>query len=914
MSFLYRIAAVLAVLAPLIVTQVNAQAPERRFALVIGNSEYKAGRLPTAANDAGLIAETLRTAGFDVAGARDLDQDTLRRSIREFLDKVSAAGPQAVSFIYLAGYGLQFEGENYIVPIDATIRRDEDIPIEAIRISDFTRPLAATPGAVKLFVVDAARQHPFTPEGAPLASGLALVEPDPSMLIAFNAAPGSIASIENGPYGAFAQALAEMIGTGGLGLDDVFARVRLRVNEMTNGIAVPWYASKITLPFLFTERTPDAPPPPQVAASAELQSQPIREFRGDQEAYVAALERDTLGGYEEFIGAFPDSAMAPRVRALIAVRREAVTWRRTVSINTQEAYWSYLQRYPQGAHVADAERRLARLAAAYDPPPSFVPTAFADVEPPPPDEVVYLSQPVVVFDGPGFLPPPPLPAFFCPPPPPEFVVLAPPPPPIGAFFLPAPVVPLIGGPRPWVRPPAFVLTPPRPPIQQITINNTTIINQRVGGGGAALVSASLPSTVVTRVNSGVLKAPPPAAPPPPPIRAAALPGATTLGKTVTLPPRQTSVPGAQSPGLAPGNTRPTTGPNTATTTPGGGQSPGLAPGNTRPTTGPNTATTTPGRQPPGVLAPGNTRPTTGPNTTTTTPGGQPPGVLAPGNTRPTTGPNTATTTPGGQPPGVLAPGNTRPTTGPNTATTTPGGQPPGVLAPGNTRPTTGPNTATTTPGGQPPGVLAPGNTRPTTGPNTATTTPGGQPPGVLAPGNKRPATPPAATNTPPVLGPGDRRLPGPSTATTTPGPSGPGPGATPPAQAVPQINRPAGPPPRTPQVVNRPPPAADHAAPPSPPAGHVNSPPPPPVTHTAPPPPQVTRPAPPPPPQVARPAPPPPPAVTRPAPPPPAARIAPPQPPPPVARAAPPPAVARPAPPPAAAKKCVVQNGKQVCN
>src|SRR5712671_6199111 len=647
MPFLYRIAALLAVLAPLFAAPVNAQAPERRFALVIGNSEYKAGRLPTAANDAGLIAEALRTAGFDVVGARDLDQDTLRRSIREFLDKVSAAGPHAVSFIYLAGYGLQFEGENYIVPIDASIRRDEDIPIEAIRISDFMRPLAGTPGAVKLFVVDAARQHPFTPAGAPLASGLALVEPDPGMLIAFNAAPGSIASIESGPYGAFAQALAEMIGTGGLGLDDVFARVRLRVNERTNGIAVPWYASKIAQPFLFVERTPDAPPPPQVTASAELQSQPIREFRGDQEAYVAALQRDTLGGYEEFIAAFPDSPLAGRVRALIAVRREAITWRRTLSISTQEAYWSYLQRYPQGAHVADAERRLARLAAAYDPPPSFVPMAFADVGPPPPDEVVYLSQPVVVFDGPGFFPPPPVPVFFCPPPPPEFVVLAPPPPPIGAFFLPVPVViAFISGPRPWVRPPAFVLAPPRAPIQQITINNTTIINQRLGGG-AAPVSAALPNAVVTRVNSGALKAPPPAPPPPAPIQTAALPGATTLGKPTTLAPR---VPSGQPQGL-------------------------ISPGNTRPTTVPNTATTTPGGPPQGLISPGNTRPTTGPNTATTSPGGQPQGLIPPGNNRPTTVPNTATTTPCGPPQGLISPGNTRPTTGPNTATTTPGGQP-----------------------------------------------------------------------------------------------------------------------------------------------------------------------------------------------------------------------------------------------
>jgi hypothetical protein len=329
------------------------------------------------------------------------------------------------------------------------------------------------------------------------------------MLVAFNTAPGSVAPIENGPYGAFAQALAEMIGTGGLGLDDVFARLRLRVNETTGGVAVPWYASKIAQPFLLTEATPDAPPPPQqVASTLALQSQPIQQFRDDQEAYMAALERDTIAGYEEFIAAFPNSPHVRRFRALIAVRREAIMWRRVLSINTREAYWSYLERYPQGAHAADCERRLTRLAAEWDPPQGFVPMAFADVAPPPPDEVVYLTQPEIVFNDPVFVAPPPVPVFFCPPRPREFVALvrAPPPPPVGAFFLPAPTVTFFSGPRPWVRPPVFVAPPPRPVIQQITINNTTIINQRPGG--AAPMSPALPGTVVARINTGALRAPP----------------------------------------------------------------------------------------------------------------------------------------------------------------------------------------------------------------------------------------------------------------------------------------------------------------------------------------------------------------------------------------------------------------------
>jgi Caspase domain len=67
---------------------------ERRIALVIGNANYQAGALPTPANDAGLIAQTPQAAGFDVTGARDLDQDTLRRTFREFLDKASSGGPE----------------------------------------------------------------------------------------------------------------------------------------------------------------------------------------------------------------------------------------------------------------------------------------------------------------------------------------------------------------------------------------------------------------------------------------------------------------------------------------------------------------------------------------------------------------------------------------------------------------------------------------------------------------------------------------------------------------------------------------------------------------------------------------------------------------------------------------------------
>jgi uncharacterized caspase-like protein len=490
----------------------QAQEQEKRLALVIGNGTYVAGALQTAANDAGLVAQTLQAAGFDVAGARDLDGETLRRSFREFVQKVQAAGPNTVVFVYLAGYGVQLSGENYFIPVDAKIARDIDVPVESLRLSDYMRQLSALPVKANIIVLDAARANPFAKEGPPLAGGLALVEPEAKMLVAFNAAPGTIAPESQPPYGAYAQALAEMIRAGGLPLPDLFERVRLRVSETTKGAQIPWNAQKIDTPFVFFERQPDAPPA-QVDASAR--DKPIRDFDA-KDAYAAALERDTLQGYEDFLQAFPNDPLAKRVRAIVAARREAITWGRTYRTDTPDAYWSYLHRYPRGPHAADARRRLTILSAALEPPPSFAQIDY-DIPPPPPDELMYVDdRPVLYFDDPvfAFAPPPPPPVFFLPPPPPDFIVLPPPPPPVALFVLPVPLfVPI----PVYVRPPIYVAPPPNN-IVFANIHNRTVINEVInnpnptpaqlgalgtkfsGGGARPAIAPSLPPAAAQRAN------------------------------------------------------------------------------------------------------------------------------------------------------------------------------------------------------------------------------------------------------------------------------------------------------------------------------------------------------------------------------------------------------------------------------
>ncbi len=405
----------------------RAQTNAPRLALVIGNAQYNEKPLATAANDAGLIADTLRQAGFDVTGAADLDQDSIRLAFKDFLTKLEEAGPQAIAFVYMSGYGLQYNGENYFIPVDAFLQHAADIPVEAIRVSDFTQALAAARLQARIVVLDAARDNIFPTNGGALATGLALPDVDAGSLFAFNAAPGTVAPEERGTYGVYAQALAEMLRYGGVPIDEVFARTRLRVNELTHGGFVPWHVSRLTSPLvLLAPPGSDGVLPPETEAYTDLQGEPIHDFTDPTEAYAAAVELDTLAGYQEFLAAFPSDPLCARVQALLAHRREALTWNRAHRTHTPNAYWSYMRRYPDGPHTADAGRLLAGSSAPRDPPARFEPYDFQGLAPPEEEERAVLDHPDFTPGGPNYAPVPATPARFLPPLAPQFRRLPPP--------------------------------------------------------------------------------------------------------------------------------------------------------------------------------------------------------------------------------------------------------------------------------------------------------------------------------------------------------------------------------------------------------------------------------------------------------------------------------------------------------
>jgi len=208
---------------------------------VIGNSAYRnAQALPTAHGDAAVVAETMRAAGYEVIELRDLHLDDIGPAMRDFLDKVAAAGPQGVAFVYFSGYAAQSQGQNYLVPVDAQIGRDSDVPLQALRLSDLIQEMMSLPAAARLVVLDGARDHGFgrgTAQAVP--RGLAVMDVPEGMLIASSAAPGALAVDGDASYSIYTGALVTAMRQPGLDMEQIFKAARLQVNQATGAARRP---------------------------------------------------------------------------------------------------------------------------------------------------------------------------------------------------------------------------------------------------------------------------------------------------------------------------------------------------------------------------------------------------------------------------------------------------------------------------------------------------------------------------------------------------------------------------------------------------------------------------------------------------------------------------------------------------
>ena len=130
---------------------------QQRVALVIGNSDYKrAPLLSNPVNDASAIAALLQGAGFQVELLRDAGINDTRRALREFIDRTRDAD---VAVLYFAGHGIEVDGENYLIPVDAVLERDIDVDDETISLDRLLRVVEPAK-QLRLVILDACRTTP----------------------------------------------------------------------------------------------------------------------------------------------------------------------------------------------------------------------------------------------------------------------------------------------------------------------------------------------------------------------------------------------------------------------------------------------------------------------------------------------------------------------------------------------------------------------------------------------------------------------------------------------------------------------------------------------------------------------------------------------------------------------------------
>ncbi len=236
-------------------------AKDRKLALVIGNGNYRNGPLKNPVGDAKVVADSLRTLGFDVVLRTDAGLADMLEAMQKFSNRAADA---AVRLVFFAGHGLQSRGKNYLLPVDADIKGEDDVAGRSADVGELIDRLSRVQHGINIVILDACRNNPFsggeivTADGRRLkfrglaSKGLAAIDAPAGTMVAFSTSPGGVAldnaKEENSLY---TRHLIENMKTPGLPVELLFKQVRISVARDTQRMQVPWESSSLTGEFCF---------------------------------------------------------------------------------------------------------------------------------------------------------------------------------------------------------------------------------------------------------------------------------------------------------------------------------------------------------------------------------------------------------------------------------------------------------------------------------------------------------------------------------------------------------------------------------------------------------------------------------------------------------------------------------------
>ena len=219
-----------------------------RYALVIGNSAYQTVPLQNPVNDAEDMTATLKEMGFTVILKKNADQRTMEDTIRHFGKQLRGGG---VGLFYFAGHGMQVDGRNYLIPIDARIESESDVKYEAIDAGRVLGKMEDAENKINIVILDACRNNPFSRNFRTSERGLARMDAPKGSLIAYATAPGEIAADGTERNGIFTKYLLKNMIVPNWPIELVLKQARIDVANETNGQQIPWESSSLMGDFYF---------------------------------------------------------------------------------------------------------------------------------------------------------------------------------------------------------------------------------------------------------------------------------------------------------------------------------------------------------------------------------------------------------------------------------------------------------------------------------------------------------------------------------------------------------------------------------------------------------------------------------------------------------------------------------------
>jgi hypothetical protein len=278
---------------------------EDRVALVIGNAAYsKLEALDNPVNDARLIARTLERAGFKVTLRENLDRGAMFGALKEFGARLNE---NTVAVLYYAGHALQMRDQNFMIPVDAEIRGEDEIAIQGMDLTYILGQMSRAKSRVNVVILDACRDNPFAKRASATSQGLAQMDAPIGTLLAYATAPGKQAPDGIGQRGnsVYTAQLAQHLLTPNLPIELMFKRVREAVVRESRQLQVPWEHSSLLGEFAFV---------PGLHASSE-----VAEVDGNAEiALWASIQRSTRADdFRAYLRQYPKGRFADVAHARI---------------------------------------------------------------------------------------------------------------------------------------------------------------------------------------------------------------------------------------------------------------------------------------------------------------------------------------------------------------------------------------------------------------------------------------------------------------------------------------------------------------------------------------------------------------------------------------------------------------------